>query len=326
MDNLNKDVSSIVASVIIPAFNAEKYVLECLQSVFEQKVDFIFEVIVVDDGSCDQTAMLVSEKYPQARLISKINGGPGSARNLGVNEALSDILVFIDSDDVMLEGRLQYQVEYMIRNPDVKLTFGNQRFQKSPELNYNLDKQLVRNLDEFCVVDNAYSLLIVEGNVIANTTTAVWKDAYIEVGGQPEDYFVGEDYAMCCAVARKYPVAVTNRYLTWYRQDDHGNLMSSKHTYIGPPTVLAYELYNYHSLLSKAEYDKAIFRFNRLINMLLRYQWMVDGRSVVIATIKEFGCLLNSVIRFKWIILSMFPSWVGRLLRQIKNLGKSTHR
>jgi len=96
-------------SVIIPAFNAEKYISNCLDSVFAQHTDYRFEVIVIDDGSTDKTSEIVSSGYPEVRLFTKKNGGPGSARNLGVELALSDIIIFLDADDRMLPGRIEFQ-------------------------------------------------------------------------------------------------------------------------------------------------------------------------------------------------------------------------
>lgn len=86
-------------SVIIPAYNAEKTIENCLNAVLKQKYPRNkYEVIVVNDGSTDRTKEIVS-KFP-VRLINQKNAGPAKARNRGVRNAKANIVVFIDSDCV----------------------------------------------------------------------------------------------------------------------------------------------------------------------------------------------------------------------------------
>ena len=90
-------------SFIIPVYNAEKYVQRCVLSIFDQ--DFsqgTFEVIVIDDGSTDNSLLLtkqLAQEYSNILVISKENGGAASARNVGIEQASGEYLVFIDADD-----------------------------------------------------------------------------------------------------------------------------------------------------------------------------------------------------------------------------------
>jgi len=87
-------------SVIIPAYNAEKLLPECLRSLVDQTVPRDqYEIIVVDDGSTDGTAQ-VARSFLEVRVISQKNQGPAAARNNGVREAMADIVLFTDSDCV----------------------------------------------------------------------------------------------------------------------------------------------------------------------------------------------------------------------------------
>ncbi len=85
-------------SVIVPAYNEEKYIRDCLDSVFSQKEAGDFEVIVVDNNSSDKTASIVGSKFPQAKIITEPKKGVAFARNHGAKEARGDILFFIDAD------------------------------------------------------------------------------------------------------------------------------------------------------------------------------------------------------------------------------------
>ena len=86
-------------SVVIPAYNAEKSIGKCVQSVLKQEFGESFEVIVVDDGSSDKTTAVVSG-FKEVKLIKQRNKGPASARNAGVESAKGKIIVFVDSDCV----------------------------------------------------------------------------------------------------------------------------------------------------------------------------------------------------------------------------------
>lgn len=313
-------------SVIIPLYNARKFIRDCLSSVFEQETNFPFEVIVVDDGSEDEGASLVGKEFPDVRLFRKQNGGPGSARNHGGKHAQSEILVFLDSDDKMLPGRIQHQVDYMFKHPDVALTFGNQRFQKTPDLDSNFARGICTAEESYAIVENAYARLLVEGGFVQSPATAVRKEIYLEVGGQPEDIFVAEDYAMYCAIAVKYPMAASNRFLTWYRQDDHGNLMGSRHTYFGPPSVLQKHLDLHGNQLGRGEYAKALERLRSLVNMQAGYCWTTEGRKGIMRVCQTYINHLSFGFRCKWLILSFVPTAVPRYIRKLKHGGQESHR
>lgn len=111
-------------SVIIPAYNNERYIGESVQSVLDQTFKDL-EVIVVDDGSIDGTAATVRGMTdPRIRLISKPNGGQASARNLGVRHATGSLIAFNDSDDVWTPRKLELQVPYLEANPALGCVYG----------------------------------------------------------------------------------------------------------------------------------------------------------------------------------------------------------
>ena len=104
-----------IVSFIIPSYNVEKYLNACLTSFLNLEVLDQIEVIVVDDGSKDQTAQIARayiEQYPQVfRLISKENGGHGSAINAGTAQAVGRYLKVIDADDWVVTENLKEFVE-----------------------------------------------------------------------------------------------------------------------------------------------------------------------------------------------------------------------
>lgn len=92
-------------SIIIPAYNAEAYLPQCLDSILAQGHPGC-EVIVVDDGSTDGTAALL-ERYPDVKVVHQENRGMSTARNRGLDEAQGEYILFVDSDDLLTDGALE---------------------------------------------------------------------------------------------------------------------------------------------------------------------------------------------------------------------------
>lgn len=96
-------------SIIIPVYNAEDYLSRCLDSILNQDMKS-YEVILVDDGSTDSSA-LICDRYsatdPRFRTIHKPNGGVSAARNAGLNLAKGEYVMFVDSDDALAPGALK---------------------------------------------------------------------------------------------------------------------------------------------------------------------------------------------------------------------------
>ena len=115
---------SITVSAVIPAYNAGKYVGRAIESVLAQtrKAD---EIIVVDDGSTDDTAEVVERFGDAVRFIRQENAGASFARNTGIEAATSDWIAFLDADDEWLPNKLKLQTEHLERNPNLVWTTGN---------------------------------------------------------------------------------------------------------------------------------------------------------------------------------------------------------
>ena len=105
-------------SVIIPAYNAEKFIKQAVMSVLEQSYP-ISEVIVVNDGSTDNTnreLLRLQDEHDVIKIISTDNKGASSARNAGLKIASSDIIAFLDSDDYWETDKINLQIDYLLKN------------------------------------------------------------------------------------------------------------------------------------------------------------------------------------------------------------------
>lgn len=117
-------MNSPLISIIMAAYNAENYIAETINTVINQTFTD-WELIIVDDWSKDKTKEVIdSFKDPRIRLIvSKQNGGPGVARNVGVENSKGKFIAFLDTDDLWLPKKLEKQLHFMIqRNAPISHT------------------------------------------------------------------------------------------------------------------------------------------------------------------------------------------------------------
>ncbi|MDB4240818.1 glycosyltransferase [Yoonia sp.] len=116
---------SIILSIIIPNYNGVEFLRTCLQSVFAEITD-VCEVVVVDDGSTDESVDVIQQTFSNAlasgklKLISIENSGPGEARNVGVKASCGTYIAFLDSDDFILPGFFERILAILEENaPDI---------------------------------------------------------------------------------------------------------------------------------------------------------------------------------------------------------------
>ena len=104
-----------IVSVIIPAYNSEKFIGETLYSVVRQSFQAM-EIIVVDDGSTDgqnEIIKTIMKEDARIKLIQQANRGVSAARNLGIEHAKGQYLAFLDADDVWLPHNIKVKVEFL---------------------------------------------------------------------------------------------------------------------------------------------------------------------------------------------------------------------
>lgn len=145
-----KDANMPRVSVIMPAYNAVRFLSEAVDSVLKQTFQD-FELIVVDDGSTDRTRDVVAEFFdPRIHYIYQDNRGPAAARNAGIAAARGEFIAPLDSDDLALPHRLTTQMSYLEAEPALsvvgsgyewideqgqRIPWNNHSWQKYPELN-----------------------------------------------------------------------------------------------------------------------------------------------------------------------------------------------
>lgn len=113
-----------IVSVVIPVYNREALLRPALASVLAQDYSS-FEVVVVDDGSSDGSA-LVAETFFGVKTIRQSNRGPSAARNTGIAATTGEYVCFVDADDRIPPNKLSLQADYLTQHPDVGCVLGRQ--------------------------------------------------------------------------------------------------------------------------------------------------------------------------------------------------------
>jgi len=170
-----------IFSVIIPAYNAEHFVCEALDSVASQTISD-YEIIVVDDGSTDGTSRKISswaKEHPlvKLRLVQQANKGMGGARNAGIQEACGIYVAFLDSDDVWLEKKLEFVADHIKKVPGVDVVCHDEWLQ--------VDKAGKKRL--VCGPHATYRDLLFKGNCFFLSATVARRKKVLEIGGFSED-------------------------------------------------------------------------------------------------------------------------------------------
>lgn len=130
-------------SIVIPCYNVAKYVEQCVESILCQTYDD-YEIILINDGSTDNTGILLDEKYGENEKINIIhqkNGGLSNARNSGIKVADGEYLIFIDSDDYWNDkNALEKIKKYIDKYSNDIVVIGNTKFYENKEQTYEKNK------------------------------------------------------------------------------------------------------------------------------------------------------------------------------------------
>ena len=114
----------ILVSVIIPVYNGEAFLVEAVESI-QRQVHRPLEILIVDDGSTDNTAKIAAGFDDDVRYTFKPNGGPASARNTGLKMARGSVIGFLDVDDLWTEKKLEWQLTRFVSTPTLEIILGH---------------------------------------------------------------------------------------------------------------------------------------------------------------------------------------------------------
>lgn len=203
-----------LVSIIMPAYNAEKTIVESIESVLRQTYKN-WELIIVNDGSKDSTtAVVLAFNDERLRLIEQENGGVANARNNGINNAKGEYIAFLDSDDLWVEEKLERQIG--------TLEGGKYKMSYAKTWCFEENSNQIRD----CFVNVALDFVdrdkILIYDFIPILTVLIAKDVLDEVGCFDETLHGVEDWDLWIRVLQKYEAIYSDDFLAKYRISSTG--------------------------------------------------------------------------------------------------------
>jgi glycosyltransferase involved in cell wall biosynthesis len=222
----------------VPLYNKQAFVERCLQSILAQTITN-FEIVVVDDGSTDQSAAVVSGLGdPRIRLIHQKNTGVAGARNRGIQEAAGPLIALLDADDSWAPEFLEAILDLAAAYPSAGMYATGIR-RHFGELAYS-DVTWNHSGPGTAVLIENYFVAALEGGFVSSSSVAIPKAVLDRVGGFPLGQALGEDRDLWGRILARYPLAYDTRILAFYFTDPHGRAYHHLRGLVPtPPMVLS---------------------------------------------------------------------------------------
>ncbi|HJP39532.1 MAG TPA: glycosyltransferase [Gammaproteobacteria bacterium] len=199
---MGKPVMSVdnppLVTVVIPAYNEAETIAAAINSVMQQSFTN-FELLVIDDGSTDDTAEISAAiADPRVQVLSFDNQGLAASRNRGIRHATGELIAFLDADDLWTPNKLHSQVEALQQHPEAKLAY-------SWTDCIDEDNRFLRHGSHVHAEGLVYKLLLSRNFMDNGSSPMVRKSAFDEAGVFDESYRAGEDWDMWLRLAHRYP-------------------------------------------------------------------------------------------------------------------------
>ncbi len=294
-------------SVVIPTYNRAHVLGEAMQSVLDQTFDG-FELIVVDDGSTDNTKEVVASfGDPRIKYIYQENRGASAAYNTGILASRGEYIAFLDSDDIWLPQKLELQVKLLNSRPDVALvcsdgyifdvrtnsTLG--RYWHGVPFGYRVDPQRASR--------DPLREMLVWGCFISETFVMVRREVFNEVGGYDESLKDHVDWDMYVRVCQRFAIETIDIPLAKMRKHDANLSSNFDRLYEGAEVVLNKAIHSYslkpdELRLVRLRLARTLYRYGR---GLVERGRIASGRKKLLASIKVNPWRINPYV---WLIVS----------------------
>jgi len=301
----NKTKNGLV-SVIIPTYNSDKYLSDSIESALAQTYPHV-EIIVIDDGSTDNTKKVVEPYLGIITYLYKENAGPASARNLGIAKSHGEYIAFLDADDYWLPEKLKIQIDFFQSNPQYGMIHANNLILETEREPY--PAFIGESPPTGWVFKNLFL-----SNHINNLTVILKRECLDKVKGFDESKeLIGiEDYELWLRISLFYEIGFLDKIVAVYRV--HCDNISKESKDIQSQFYLT----NKFGLLIKAMNNdfsglisekREILSYMRACNLLGNNKYETAKKDFMISTKRNYlrfhsalgilSCLLRTNILFK---------------------------
>lgn len=279
-------------STIIPTFNRSEQVQTAIESVLSQ--DFKDnEIIIVDDGSNDQTAEILEKKYgARIKVLSQENEGVSSARNTGIKEASGEWLAFLDSDDLWLKNKLSKQYEFIKNHPEFLISQTQEIWIRN-QVRVNQHKKHAKKSGDLFVA----SLTMCE---ISPSSVIIHRSIFDEFHFD-ENFPACEDYDLWLQITQKYQIGLIQEALM-IRHGGHSDQLSFEH-----PVMDRFRIYSIIKLIMTNELSNSQLITAKIV---LKSKWnlLLKGAEKRGNDFDEINDLVNIILKGGKVSLSELQS------------------
>jgi len=198
-------------SVIVPAYNAERYILETIETV-RQQIFLDFELIVINDGSTDHTLELLNTvKEPRLKIISYQNGGVSVARNRGITHANGDFIAFLDADDLWTSDKLELQLSALQQHPEAGVAYSWTHYMDEQGKYFHTGEPITFE-------GNVYADMLVNNFLASGSNPLIRRQALESTGEFDPELAPSEDWDFYLRLAARWPFVVVPKPQILYRR------------------------------------------------------------------------------------------------------------
>lgn len=306
-------------AVVIPAYNAARFIGRALSSARAQTYP-LDEIVVVDDGSSDGTAQAATAEAEKLVLLTQANSGPSAARNLGVRHTRSKLIAFLDADDEWLPNAVETMVQTLVEQPRVALVTADKRAIDEHGRELHKSWQTARRIASRVAawasqpVPNAVAELARQ-NFVNTSVVLLRRSAFCESGGFNADLRYGEDLELWARIASRHPIVCLPYVLGMYRLHSGATTRATEQLLRG--LVRTSDVFAEWAAGVLAQQGGSARRLTAAARADLGYWLFCQGRHA-----EARHVLARSMIRrpsaraLRYLVLSCFPEALIRTLRE----------
>jgi glycosyltransferase involved in cell wall biosynthesis len=258
MITVTADKKSPLVSIIIPTFNRKKRIETAIVSVLHQTYKN-FELIIVDDGSRDETEKVIKQYGNHLLYFFQTNQGVSAARNLGIEKSKGSYICFLDSDDAWLENKLETQVNLIRANPQIKICFTDEIWIRN---GIRVNPKKIHRKYSGWIYQKCLPLCI-----ISPSSVMIHREVFEQVGRFDPQMTVCEDYDLWLRISHHYPLTFIPQRLV-IKKGGHQDQLSRKYWGMDQYRVRALEKMLQNYTLSPADKKATLNTLHRKCEIL----------------------------------------------------------
>jgi glycosyltransferase involved in cell wall biosynthesis len=299
------NTSTPKVSVIIPTYNREKFIGRAIESVLAQTYKN-FEIVVVDDGSTDNTRKALEPFDGKIKYIYQENGGSSSARNRGLQESTGEYIAFLDSDDTWTPNKLAVQLDILDKNKHTGIVYSKMLMfnEKGERIGTKPDDPSGRNFEE---------LIEISGD-IPTSSVLTRRECFDKAGLFDENLPTMQDFDMWLRISEHYDIYEYEESLAYYYRHNQQNTSSRANCLYGLVLLNRKILKNYGHL---PNFPHSIYRLRIASNEYWLSRAYYDQKKYS----KAFKYLLVSIFRCPLVGLSFAHDneiWPSKVFKVVK--------